>query len=157
MQDRLLRFILRMGRSMIFIDRTARSWFIVSFSTRELQKSRQSSWKRLILLYGPPGTGKTTLCRALAQQISIRLGKTFPKSKLVEIDAHSLFSKYFSESGKAVGKVFSTISAMLDEEDDTFVCVFIDEIESLASTRQHSPNSSEPQDTLRVRLFKRDL
>ena len=39
---------------------------------------------------------------------------------------------------------------MLDEEEGSFVCIFIDEIESLASTRQHSVNSKEPQDTLRV-------
>ncbi len=102
------------------------------------------------MLYGPPGTGKTSLCRALAQQVSIRLGNIFPLCKLVEFDAHSMFSQYFGESGKVVNRIFDMIESMLDEDENALVCVFIDEIESLAGKRQHSGSSHEPQDSLRV-------
>ena len=51
------------------------------------------------------GTGKTSLCRALAQKLSIHLSERFTYGYLVEINSHSLFSKWFSESGKLVQKM----------------------------------------------------
>lgn len=62
-----------------------------------------------------------------------------------------MFSQYFGESGKVVNKLFAMIESMLDEDENTLICVFVDEIESLAGKRQYSGSSNEPQDFLRVR------
>lgn len=61
-----------------------------------------------------------------------------------------MFSQYFGESGKAVNEAFAMIESMLDEDEKTMICVFVDEIESLAGRRQYPGNSNEPQDSLRV-------
>lgn len=52
---------------------------------------------KTFLWTGPPGTGKTSLCKALAHKLCIRLADRFPCGQLVEINSHSLFSKWFSE------------------------------------------------------------
>ncbi|KAK6920636.1 ATPase, AAA-type, core [Dillenia turbinata] len=51
----------------------------------------------------------------------------YPRCQLVEVNAHSLFSKWFSESGKLLQEMV--------EEDNILVFVLIDEVESLAAAR----------------------
>lgn len=113
--------------------------------------SRTKPFNRLVLLYGPPGTGKTTLCRALAQKLAIRLRGQYSRTKLIEIDAAAMFSKFFGESSKLVSNMFTKIESMLAEEPNVFLCIFVDEIESLAGVRQYSAGANEPKDSMRVR------
>lgn len=129
-KDRLLQFA---HTSMLFADRKVRQSLV--------------SCNRVVLLYGPPGTGKTTLCKALAQKLAIRLSGRYPNAMLLEINAHSLFSKWFSESGKLVMKLFAKIQELV-EDRDSLVCVLIDEVESLAASRQGA--SGEPSDAVRA-------
>ncbi|KAF9351052.1 Pachytene checkpoint protein 2 [Mortierella sp. NVP85] len=107
------------------------------------------SWNRVVLLHGPPGTGKTSLCRALAQKLSIRLSERFRYGKLLEINSHSLFSKWYSESGKMVQRMFDQIWNLVEDEN-AFVCVLIDEVESLAAARKAALSGNEPSDSIRV-------
>ncbi|OWZ64058.1 hypothetical protein AYX14_02772 [Cryptococcus neoformans] len=107
------------------------------------------AWNRVILLHGPPGTGKTSLCRALAQKMSIRLSQKYRHGKIIEINSHSLFSKWFSESGKLVQKLFQTVTEMVEDESG-FVVVMIDEVESLTAARASAMKGNEPSDSLRV-------
>lgn len=106
------------------------------------------TWNKVILLHGPPGTGKTSLCKALAQKFSVRLYTRYQNFQLIEINSHSLFSKWFSESGKLVLKLFDGIREFA-EDNSNLIFVLIDEVESLAYDRQRS-NSTDPSDAIRV-------
>ncbi|KAB0794030.1 hypothetical protein PPYR_13650 [Photinus pyralis] len=107
------------------------------------------SCNKVILLHGPPGTGKTSLCKALAHKLSIRLNKRFKRGVLMEINSHSLFSKWFSESGKLVTKMFARIIELL-HDPSIIIFVLVDEIESLTHAREKSMSGVDPSDSIRV-------
>lgn len=124
---------------------------LMLFSTKKID-CNLINYNRLILLYGPPGTGKTSLCKALANKICIRLSNIYTTGLLIELNTHTLFSKWFSESGKQVMKLFTKIKKIIDdyEENDIFICLLIDEVESLSSARKRAMDNTEPSDSIRV-------
>ncbi|KAM9964805.1 hypothetical protein ACTFIW_004591 [Dictyostelium discoideum] len=80
-----------------------------------------------ILLYGPPGTGKTMLAKA----ISYHCGYNF-----LVIDNSMLDSKWYGETEKMVSAMFSVAKKLQP------TIIFIDEIDSMVSTRQDSENET---------------
>uniref|UniRef100_A0AAR2IR83 Pachytene checkpoint protein 2 homolog n=1 Tax=Pygocentrus nattereri TaxID=42514 RepID=A0AAR2IR83_PYGNA len=120
----------------------------IFFSDKNVD-SNLVTWNRVVLLYGPPGTGKTSLCKALAQKLSIRMSGRYSYGQFVEINSHSLFSKWFSESGKLVTKMFQKIQELIDDKE-ALVFVLIDEVESLTAARNASQAGTEPSDAIRV-------
>uniref|UniRef100_A0A5F8H669 Pachytene checkpoint protein 2 homolog n=1 Tax=Monodelphis domestica TaxID=13616 RepID=A0A5F8H669_MONDO len=89
------------------------------------------AWNRVVLLHGPPGTGKTSLCKALAQKLTIRL-------------SCSLYN-----CGKLVTKMFQKIQELIDDKE-ALVFVLIDEVESLTAARNACRAGTEPSDAIRV-------
>ncbi|XP_071576740.1 pachytene checkpoint protein 2 homolog [Temnothorax longispinosus] len=131
-KNNLLRFV---ETTMLFSDHAVNSNII--------------SWNKVVLLHGPPGTGKTSMCKALAQKAVVRMGDRFTHGKFIEINSHSLFSKWFSESGKLVMKLFDEIKNLVQDES-ALICILIDEVESLAHARKLCSNGTEPSDSIRV-------
>ncbi|CAL3961967.1 unnamed protein product [Diplocarpon coronariae] len=123
---------------------------ILRFSQAFAASHLRRNLNPIILLYGPPGTGKTSLCQGLAQKISIRLGAQYKSTRLIQIKTATLLSKYFSESSKHVDEIFTKISHMCEEDPERFICVVIDEVESIASSRQFSAKEGESFDSLRA-------
>ncbi|KAG5678483.1 hypothetical protein PVAND_008153 [Polypedilum vanderplanki] len=106
------------------------------------------SCNRIILLHGLPGTGKTSLAKALAQKLSIQLNDKYFHTHLFEINSHSLFSKWFSESAKLIQKMFQQIQEVI-EIPSSLVVILIDEVESIAFARGNIA-TNEPSDSVRV-------
>ena len=94
----------------------------------------------------------------------------YTSARLLEINAHSLFSKWFSESGKLVQRLFTSITELADEEDSFLVVLIgrisfgdltssknlknlLDEVESLTAARAGAMAGTEPSDGLRVCKF----
>ncbi|KAG5516392.1 hypothetical protein RHGRI_037192 [Rhododendron griersonianum] len=83
----------------------------------------ESNRPRAVLFEGPPGTGKTSCARVIANQAGV---------PLLYVPLEVVMSKYYGESERLLGKVFS-----LANEIPNGAIIFLDEIDSFAVTRDN--------------------
>ena len=81
-----------------------------------------------VLLYGPPGTGKTLMARAVATEVD---------AHLEVISGPEIVSKYYGESEERLREVFERAEA------NAPAVVFVDEIDSIAPSRERSAGDAE--------------
>ncbi|OBT85425.1 hypothetical protein VE02_04842 [Pseudogymnoascus sp. 03VT05] len=122
---------------------------LIGFSYRPRQ-SPQSTVNRLVLLSGPPGTGKTSLSIGLAQKLAIRLSKTFGDTILLQLNAATLLSQYFGQSAVKIHSIFEALASQSSEQPKTLIVLLIDEIESLAASRETASARNEVHDAVRA-------
>jgi hypothetical protein len=132
--SRLIRFISRM----------------VSITAVPYLNPHLVNFNRLILLHGPSGTGKSTLCRAIAYKLSIILCPPFRRCILLEMNTSCMFSSWFGESASLVEQSFKAAFDRAAADPEMLVCVLIDEIESIAGSRERALESQEVADSARA-------
>lgn len=90
-----------------------------------------------ILLYGPPGTGKTLLARAVAHHTDC---------KFIRVSGSELVQKYIGEGSRMVRELF----VMAREHAPSII--FMDEIDSIGSSRSDSSGGSGDSEVQRTML-----
>ena len=101
--------------------------FLEQYEIRDFLKDHGVNRDLTVLnFFGPPGTGKTLCASALGK----KLGKPLMKVKYEQVE-----SKYIGETEKNLKKMF-------DEAQELDAILFLDEADSLLSTRINDPSSS---------------
>ncbi|KAG2684375.1 hypothetical protein I3760_10G073900 [Carya illinoinensis] len=90
---------------------------------RGTRRKFESNRPRAVLFEGPPGTGKTSCARVIANQAGV---------PLLYVPLEVVMSKYYGESERLLGKVFS-----LANELPNGAIIFLDEIDSFAVARDN--------------------
>jgi len=98
----------------------------------ELPLSKASDFEEIgaeapsgVLFYGPPGTGKTLFARAVANSLD--------EGTFYNIKGPEVLNKWYGESERQLRRIFDDAA-----EQDGAAIIFIDEIESIASSREGS-------------------
>lgn len=88
---------------------------------RGTRRKFESNRPRAVLFEGPPGTGKTSCARVIASQAGV---------PLLYVPLEVVLSKYYGESERLLGKVFTLANELPDG-----AIIFLDEVDSFAIAR----------------------
>lgn len=99
----------------------------------ELFESLGIAQPKGVLLYGPPGTGKTLLARAVAHHTDC---------KFIRVSGSELVQKYIGEGSRMVRELF------LMARENAPSIIFMDEIDSIGTSRGSGNGDSEVQRTM---------
>lgn len=86
----------------------------------------------------------------LAQKLAIRLNKTFGDTILLQLNAATLLSQYFGQSAVKIHSIFEALAAQSAETPKTLTVLLIDEIESIAASRETASARNEVHDAVRA-------
>ncbi|GME80803.1 unnamed protein product [[Candida] boidinii] len=103
----------------------------------ELFESLGIAQPKGVILYGPPGTGKTLLARAVAHHTDC---------KFIRVSGSELVQKYIGEGSRMVRELF----VMAREHAPSII--FMDEIDSIGSSRVESSSGSGDSEVQRTML-----
>ncbi len=88
-----------------------------------------------LLFYGPPGTGKTLLMKTLAKKLDL--------SDPIMIRGPEIISQYYGKSESRLRQIFALAKERAEEEN--LAIIFIDELDSLAPSRDLTKGELEPR------------
>jgi SpoVK/Ycf46/Vps4 family AAA+-type ATPase len=94
--------------------------------TRQLGGGPGGNRPKVVLFEGPPGTGKSSTARIIAHETNV---------PMVHVPLESVVSKWFGESEKQIAKIYDLAREIAKEHGSSSVILFIDEIDSLVSSR----------------------
>ena len=100
---------------------------IIQKITRAARLKQEATNPKAILFSGPPGVGKTSMARIIANEAGYLL---------VYVPIESIMSSYYGESSKRLASIFDSIFAMNDQAPNKMILLFLDEIDSLALSRE---------------------
>lgn len=123
------------------------SQIVLTFLLRSKFPSGTLPIHGIILLHGPPGTGKTSVARAVASKAASIVNRERPM-RLMEVDPHALTGSALGKSQKEVVKLFQ--ETIVEEAAKGPLIVLLDEVETMASSRQKVSLEANPIDVHRA-------
>ncbi|CAL1188666.1 unnamed protein product [Candida parapsilosis] len=105
-----------------------------------------------LVLEGMPGTGKTSLAKSVFQKLAISKQKidAYVPAIILEFSTGEIFSKYFGESPKKLSSLLSSVEQLLLRHPSSYVFLLVDELETIATSREKSVGNNEVSDGLRI-------